>query len=238
VTSFGDKAEESSARAPTRAPLPATAAHEINSPLEALLGLLHLVEAEPTLTAEGRHYLTLAQEEVRRISEIARDTLGEHRIIAKAEKTNVCELLSVVLDFYKQRLDSLGITVRAEYSGEVSIPVYTGQLRQLFSNLLLNAIEAMPRGGKIRTRVYAGHEWCGHQRRGVRVTVGDDGSGIPQSMLPQVFQQFFTMKPAGHGVGLSLVKDIVQKHKGRLHVRSSTQPTRHGTVFSLFLPTA
>lgn len=94
----------------------------------------------------------------------------------------------------------------------------------------------MPDGGKIEARVSAGHEWSGAQRHGVRVTIGDNGCGISSTLLEQMFQTGFTMKPDGHGMGLSVVKDIVQKHEGLLRVRSSTRAGRHGTVFNLFLP--
>ena len=154
------------------------------------------------------------------------------------EKANVSELLAAVLDFYKQRFEESGIAVETRYSSEDTIPVCTAQLRQVFSNLVLNAMEAMPEGGKIQARVCWGQEWSGQQRRGLRVTVADNGSGIPKSIQSQIFQRFFSMKPSGSGLGLSLVKDVTEKHKGSLRVRSSSQPGRHGTVFNLFLPAA
>jgi signal transduction histidine kinase len=236
----GDTAEKSlgKARAPGTAPLSASAAHEINNPLDSLLNLLYLLQAEPTLTEKGRHYLTLAQEEVRRISLIARETLHQQRAENIAERKNIGELFADVLDFYKEKFDSSGIAVQTRYCSDGDIPVYAGPLRQAFSNLLLNAVEAMPKGGKVQARVRAGHEWSGEERQGVRVTVADNGCGIPAKMLPDIFQRPFTTKPAGHGMGLSLVKDTVQKHKGSLRVRSSMQPARHGTVFNLFLPAA
>ena len=226
------------ARAPSAAHLPASVAHEINNPLDSLLNLLYLVETEATLTERGQHYLSLAKEEVRRVSQIAHQTLDKNKVAVMPEKTNVGELLAAVLDFYKQRLDSSGIRVETRYSCDENIRVYVGQLRQAFSNLLLNAVEAMPEGGRIQARVSAGHEWSEQKRRGVRVTIADTGLGIPSTMLQQVFQRFFTTKPCGNGLGLSLVTDVIQKHKGVLRVRSSTQPTRHGTMFSLFLPAA
>lgn len=226
------------ARAPSATPLPASVAHEINNPLDSLLNLLYLIEAEANPTEKGRHYLSLAKEEVRRVSQIAHQTLDKNRVTVMPERTNVGELFAAVLDFYKQRLDSSGITVQTRYLCDDSIRVYVGQLRQAFSNLLLNAVEAMPEGGRIQARVSAGHEWSGQQRRGVRVTIADNGSGIPSTMLQQIFQRFFTTKPCGNGLGLSLVRDVIQKHKGLLRVRSSTQPSRHGTVFNVFLPAA
>jgi signal transduction histidine kinase len=236
-----DRADESlarDARARSRVQLSASAAHEINNPLETLLNLLHLLQGEAHLSEKGRHYLTLAQEEVRRISLIARERLNQQRVETIPERTNVGELFADVLDFYKERFDSSGIAVETRYSCDGNIPVYAGPLRQVFSNLLLNAVEAMPRGGKIQARVSAGHEWSGSERPGVRVTVADNGCGIPAKMLAHIFQRPFTTKPAGHGMGLSVVNDTVQKHRGSLRVRSSTEPQRHGTVFTVFLPAA
>jgi two-component system, NtrC family, sensor kinase len=216
--------------------LAASAAHEINNPLDSLLNLLYLLEAEATLSDKGRHYLSLAKEEVRRISEIAHETLNKNKVVIMSERKNVSDLFAAVLDLYKQRFDSSGITVQTRYSCNDNIPVHTRQLRQVFSNLLLNAVEAMPEGGKIQARVSTGHEWSGQERRGIRVTVADNGSGIVSNLLPRLFERPFTTKSGGHGMGLLLVKNVVQEHKGSLRVRSSTQPSRHGTVFNLFLP--
>ena len=226
------------ARAPGTRPLTASVAHEINNPLDSLLNLLYLLGAEAALSEKARAYLALAQEEVRRISQIARATLDEHQVVLMPERQNVGELLGAVVNFYKPRLNTSGITVQTRDTSDSKILVYPGPLRQLFSNLLLNAVDAMPTGGTIQARVSHAHEWSGNQRQGIRVTVADDGSGIASTLLPHMFERHFTTKPAGHGMGLSLVKDIVDKHKGSLRVRSSTQPNRHGTVFSLFLPAA
>jgi two-component system, NtrC family, sensor kinase len=223
------------ARAPGKVLSP-SAAHDINNPLDSLLNLLYLIEAEANPSEKGRHYLALAKEEVRRISQIAHETLDKNKVVAVQERKKVGELFAVALEFYRQRFDSSGITVQTRYSGNDNIPVYAEQLRRVFSNLLLNAVEAMPQGGEIQARVSVGHEWSRQERSGVRVTVADNGSGISSDVLPHLFEQPFTTKPAGHGMGLSLVKNIVQKHKGWLRVRSSTQPGRHGTVFNLFLP--
>jgi two-component system NtrC family sensor kinase len=236
--SDGDKSDEtleSRARPPNRGDLSASDAHEINNPLDSLLNLLYLLESEP-LTENGRRHLALAEEEVRRVSQIARHTLNKKKAMPVPETINVGQLLTAVLEFYKERFNSSGITVQTQCSDADSIPVYAGALRQVFSNLLLNAVDAMPESGKIKTRVHAGHEWSGQQRHGVRVTVADNGCGIPSSILPLVFQRVFTMKPEGHGMGLSFVKAAMQNHKGFVRVRSSTRPDRHGTVFSLFLP--
>ncbi len=180
--------------------LVASLAHEINNPLESLLNLLYLIEAETTPT--GRHYLALAQEEVHRISQIAHGAMDQFRSPA----------------------------------GE-DLPVDPGSLRQVFSNLLLNAAYAMPEGGIIHARVSSSREWTGRGRDGLRVTLADNGCGIPAADLPRITEPFFTTKgKAGTGLGLALVKDTVEKYDGVLRVRSSTKPGKCGSVFAIFLP--
>jgi signal transduction histidine kinase len=156
--------------------------------------------------------------------------------MAMPERTDVRELLAAVLDFLNERFKSSGVVVKTRYSAHGTIRAYAGQLRQALSNLLLNAAEAMPQGGTIHAKVYAGREWCGNQRRGVRVTIADNGCGISKANIPEIFQRFFTTKPSGSGLGLSLVAYVTQKHRGFVRVRSSTRPDRHGTIFTLFFP--
>jgi signal transduction histidine kinase len=150
---------------------PASAAHEIKNPLDSLLNLLYLLEAEATLSEKGRSYLALAKGEVSRLTEIAHAMLGQAKPFSVKEKTDVSKLLSTVVEFYKQRFEGARITVHTRYSSDVTVAIYSAQLRQVFSNLLLNAAEAMSEGGKIEARVSKGHEWCGQQRRGVRITI-------------------------------------------------------------------
>src|SRR6185437_4953482 len=102
--------------------------------------LLYLIEAEARPSEKGLHYLALAKEEVRRISQIAHEALDKNKVVAGPERTNVGELLAAVLEFYGQRFDSSGITVQTRYSCNDTIPVYAKQLRRAFSNLLLNAV--------------------------------------------------------------------------------------------------
>lgn len=219
------------------AALLACLAHEINNPLDSLLNLLYLTECEATLTPKGRHYLTLAKEEVNRVSQIARRVLTEFRGVASPQNTNVPNLLRSVVDFYESRFEARGIFIQTRYCPDGELAVYPGPLRQAFSNLLLNAADAMPAGGRMYARVALAHEWSGQERPGLRVTFADHGEGIAAENLPRIFELFFTTKgAAGTGLGLSLVQDMVKKHDGVLRVRSSTKPGRTGTVFAVFLP--
>jgi two-component system NtrC family sensor kinase len=219
--------------------LAASIAHEINNPLDSLLNLLYLIKAEANLTAKGHEYLTLAQEEIQRLSEIARETMDKCRHKSALESTNVPQLLDGVITMYKPRLEARGITVEARYCPDGHVPVFPRQLRQVFSNLLLNAADAMPKGGKMHVRVATAHEWTDKERQGLRVTVADNGCGIPSDILPRILEPFFTTKGfSGSGIGLSLVKDTVRDHGGALRVRSSSKPGRSGSVFAIFLPAA
>ena len=217
--------------------LGASLAHEINNPLDSLLNLLYLIEAETSAT--GRHYLALAEEEVHRISQIAHGAMDRFRSPVGPQDTNVPRLLGSVVDFYMPRLDSQGIRVEARYCSGEDLPVDPGSMRQVFSNLLLNAAQAMPSGGTMYIRVSRAHEWTGLRRQGLRVTFADNGCGIAAEDLPKITEPFFTTKgTAGTGLGLALVKDTVEKHHGVLRVRSSTRRGRSGTIFAIFLPAA
>ena len=231
-----EKAERVGAPAEGSA-LGASLAHEINNPLDSLLNLLYLIEAEATPT--GRHYLALAEEEVHRISQIAHGAMDRFRSPVGPQDTNVPRLLGSVVDFYTSRLDSQGIRVEARYCSGEDLPVDPGSLRQAFSNLLLNAAQAMPGGGTMHVRVSRAHEWTGLGRHGLRVTFADNGCGIAAENLSKITEPFFTTKgTVGTGLGLALVKDTVEKHHGVLRVRSSTQSGQSGSVFAIFLPAA
>ncbi len=212
-------------------------AHEINNPLEALHQLHYLIEQEGTLKEKGRQYLALAREEVQRISQILHAAM-ELRDSGDPEDTDVPELLSSVLDFYASRFSFRGIDVKTRYPSGLRLAIYPRQLRQMCVNLLLNAADAMPGGGKIYARIASAHEWKNH-KRGLRLTFADTGCGIAAKNLVRIWDPFFTTKgSAGNGIGLSLVKNTVQKHHGVLRVRSSTRAGHSGTVFSIFLPCA
>jgi signal transduction histidine kinase len=219
--------------------LAASLAHEINNPLAALLNLLYLMEAEPALTEKGRQYLMLAEEEVRRISQIAHTALHDFGDTGGRKDANVPKLVGSVVDFYKSRLEARGISVDTRCCSDGDLPIYAGPLRQVFSNLLLNAADAMPKGGHLLARAATAREWSGRQRHGLRITFADNGCGIAAENLHKIFKPFFTTKGVGgNGLGLPMVKDVVRKHDGTLRVRSSTKPGRSGSIFAIFLPAA
>ena len=217
--------------------LSAACAHEINNPLQSLLNLLYLVENDPTLGRQAHLNLDLAREEAQRISEVLREAMRAPGGEENRSHTNVPQVLRAVVDFYQSRLLVQGISINTRYCPDGHLRAEYGPLRQMFSNLLLNAAEATPQGGSVYARVSMAQEWSGEGRRGLRITFADNGCGISAENLLKIGQPFYTSKGAGGtGIGLSLVKEVVQRHGGALRVRSSTRKGHSGSVFAIFLP--
>jgi signal transduction histidine kinase len=214
--------------------LTAAIAHEINNPLEAITNLLYLARRDP---ARADQHLEMAEREVQRIADIAQQTLGYVRDFSEARPVKVSLTLDEVLQLYTVKLNSKKIQTKKEFDGDCEVLGFDGELRQLFSNLIVNATDAMQEGGCLRLRVGAAREWSGNHRPGVRVIFADNGSGILPEVRARVFEPFYTTKKdSGNGLGLWLSEGIVHKHGGQIRVRSSTHPARRGTVFSIFLP--
>ncbi len=217
--------------------LAATIAHEINNPLEAVTNLIYLAGAELPPDSPARAYLEAADAELARVVEIARQTLGFHRDTAAPTVLVLSQLLEDVLTLYERKLHSRRIIVERRYDAPGEITGMPGEIRQVMANLISNAFDAMPGGGKLCLHVYPGRD--GDRRRGVRVSIADEGTGIPGAVRARLFEPFFTTKQdVGTGLGLWIARGILQKHHGSIRVYSSIRPPRTGTVFSLFFPSA
>jgi PAS domain S-box-containing protein len=214
--------------------LAATIAHEINNPLEAVTNLLYLARKKPS---QAQRFLELADQELERVSHIAKQTLGFYRDSSSPSSISVSETIDNVLYLYGRRLETREIVVDKKYGPEVPIVAFAGELRQVFSNIISNAIDAIGQRGKISIKVSSGFCWKTRGTSGVRVTIGDSGSGIKPDHLKRIFEPFYTTKiDVGTGLGLWVSHGIVKKHHGSIQVRSTTLPGRSGTVFSIFLP--
>lgn len=214
-------------------------AHDLNNPLAALGNLLHLLEAEPNLTENGRRRLKLAREEIHRLTLFLRESLDAYHDTALREEISIPELLDEIIELYKSRLNGGGIALETHYCEDGHLTVFPQQLRRAFSNLLLNAAEAVSPSGRIQVRVCHAREWSGKTRRGIRVTFADNGSGITRHDLHSILLPFFSTKGIeGSGMGLAIVKDVVSEHDGVLRVRSTTRAGRAGSVVTIFLPAA
>ncbi|HEX7959777.1 MAG TPA: PAS domain S-box protein [Terriglobales bacterium] len=246
VLSFRDIAERTRAEEALRASerlastgrIAATISHELNNPLESVHYLLYLLGQSTSLSEQDRKYVQTAEQELGRMEQIVKQTLGFHRQAAAPIPINMQELLRGILLLYSRKLERKNICVveRYDYTGEV--PGFPAEIRQVFSNLIVNAVEAMGDGGRLILRVSQRHEWKGSQRRpGVLISVLDHGPGIKKEARHHLFEPFFTTKgEKGTGVGLWVSSGIVQKHPGAIRVRSSDQPSRSYTCFSVFLP--
>ncbi len=231
----GHKQHNPASRAPGRSL--ASALHEVNNPLESVLNLLHLVGADAAISQASRDHLKMAQGEVMRVSKIAQAAMKRGPLRETAEETDVAYLLSSVLELHRPKLDRHSVSTSTRSDDGATAVIYPEQMRQVFSNLLLNAIDAMPKGGKFRVKISKTQEWGGQERSGLRITFADTGVGIPADILSRICEPYFTTKGTnGNGMGLAVVQEIVAQHQGRLKVRSSTRSGKSGSVFSIFIP--
>jgi two-component system CheB/CheR fusion protein len=221
-------------RLATAGRLTAAIAHEIKNPLEALTNLIYLARQD---TGGREEYLRRAEHEIGRLDAIAQQALGLVRETTSPEPLDPGGILEEVVQLYLRKLQAAGIQVQKDPGRGVQIFGYPGDLRQIFSNLILNAVDAMPSGGRLRLRVVRAREWSGERRWGVRVTFADTGNGISEKDLPHIFEPFYTTKKnQGTGLGLWLAYGAVQKHAGWVRVATRTTPGKSGTAFSVFLP--
>ncbi len=215
-----------------------TIAHEINNPLEAITNLIYLAEHTEGVPEEAVDYLSAAADEVSRVSQISRQILSFHRETKDPVRVPVAELLEDVLALSARAASEKHLAVHVDLDRRLLVIGFPARLRQAFSNLIRNGIEAAPDGGMLRLRVArATFRFLGASVPAVRVSIADNGSGIPLDIQSRVFDAFFTTKQQkGSGVGLWLTLAIVQEHGGRLQLRSSTRAGASGTVMSALLP--
>ena len=216
----------------------ATVAHEINNPLEAIGNILFLLRGSAGLNEDARKFVEDAQEELKRVAEITRLTLGMQRGGSdRRESVQVTKLLDNVLTLYQRKARSLKIKIEKRFRSEDLIVGCPGELRQVFSNLVVNAMDAMAHSGDtLAVTVRKGRRWDTGQE-GIRVNVIDNGGGIPPESRGHLFQAFYTTKgEQGTGIGLWVSRNLVRKHKGDIRMRSSVRPGHSGTCFSVFLP--
>jgi len=219
--------------------LAASIAHEINNPLEAITNPLFLLSNFCQLEYPAQGYVTMAEHEVRRISEITQQTLRFYRQSTLPAHANMSELIDSVLSLYQGRLNALGIEVERNYDPAMDLFCFAGEVRQVFANLVSNAIDALNRGGRLVVRARRSHSWKDPGKAGVRFTVADTGAGMEPAVRERIFEAFFTTKEVtGTGLGLWVSHEIIVKHHGLVHVISrAEQPGRpSGTVFQIFLP--
>jgi PAS domain S-box-containing protein len=219
--------------------LAASIAHEINNPLEAITNLLFLLRNFSHIEGPALEYVTLAEYEARRISEITQQTLRFYRQSTMPSRASMSELLDSVLSLYQGRLSSLSIQVERKYEREMDLFCFAGELRQVFANFVGNAIDATASGGRILVRAHRSRNWKRPEEKGIRFAFADTGTGMDAEVREHAFEAFFTTKDVtGTGLGLWVSQEIIVKHRGLVHLRSTPagggKPS--GTVFQIFIP--
>lgn len=212
-------------------------AHEINNPLESVANLLFLMEREPGMPAASRGYLTMAQGELNRAIQISKQTLNFYRESTEPVPVRMGTLLDDVLVLHGRRIAAKRLHVDKQYRSEDPINVFPGAMRQIFSNLIGNAIEASLENGRLCLRVRKSQMRRGSGGvTGLRILIGDTGTGMSAEVRRRAGEPLFTTKgQQGTGLGLWVTRSIIEGYGGELRLRSSTGKN-HGSVFSIFLP--
>ncbi len=215
--------------------LAATVAHEINNPLEAVGNLVYLSRRAPDVPEKVQGFLALAEQELERVSHIARQTLGFYRDTAEPSELQMRTIIDSVISLYENKLRSKDIKIEIEALKCGPVRGLQGELRQLVGNLLSNAADAVQSGGRIKIMVKP----CSLPNgEGVELSVADNGPGIPAENQARIFEPFFTTKDVGTGLGLWVSKGIAERHGGTLTLTAGTDPGYSGALFTVFLPSA
>ena len=215
--------------------LSTTVAHEINNPMEGLKNLLYVIMSNPSDAEEVRKYAEMADIEVNRLADIARQVLGLSRGGDVHTQFRPTEVLDTVLPLAHRKFVEKEAVLQKEYRHEAEVWGVASEIRQVFWNLLVNSIDAVSRGGLIRVRISGGHH-PRDERSGVRITFADNGIGIDAPRLPRLFEPFYTTKSNGNGWDFGSRNRSSTITADRIRVRSRTDGPQTGTVFSIFLP--
>jgi PAS domain S-box-containing protein len=210
-----------------------TIAHEINNPLEALTNLIYL-STHTDDQQQIQEFLKQATKELERVAKITKQILSFHRETKIAEELDFQDMVQSVLALYVVQMEAKRITVDYKKGPAFCIRGFPGELRQVFANIIGNAIDASPDRGSLCIRIRKG---TSQDVPGVVFTIHDEGPGIPKELRNRVLEPFFTTKELkGTGLGLWLANSLVMKHRGTLRFRSRRASGGAGTCFRVFLP--
>jgi signal transduction histidine kinase len=218
--------------------LASTMAHEINNPLAAITNLLFLLAPMQTIP-EAKAYIATLEDQVKGLSRIATQMLKFHRDNNQPTEFTLSQVLCEVSDFYHSQAERQGIVIHRRIETEGRIVGFRGEIVQVVTNLLINALEATPAGGQISVHLYPSPPWLYevHKRPGYCLSIADTGKGIERQHRSRLFEPFFTTKgDRGTGLGLWVCKGIVSRVGGVIRVWSTRCPDRSGTCCWVFLP--
>jgi PAS domain S-box-containing protein len=212
-------------------------AHELRNPLAGIKTTAQALSEEMSFADPKREYLNRITKEIDRLNELLKSFFS----FAKPQKLNLTschikDIVNEIIPFLIKEIADKGIRFAETYHPQIpKIRVDKNQMHQVFLNLFLNAIQAMPTGGELKIQVHpvisSGPD--GTTQRLIRILISDTGKGIPANLINKIFDPFFTTKPKGIGLGLSIAYQIVKKHEGTIQVRSEWE---RGTTFDLRLP--
>ena len=213
--------------------LSATMAHEINNPLQAVASLVYLSRMMPDVPKAVASQLTLAEQELQRVAHIVQQSLGFFRESRAAESVDMPALVESVFALYSNKLKSKDIRIERRFGDCPQVQAAHEELKQVISNLVTNAVDAVHKQGTIGITLGSIEE-AGQTM--LHILVEDDGPGIPPEYKQQLFEPFFTTKrDVGTGLGLWLTKEIVERHGGRIEVVPRADGGS-GAAFSILLP--
>lgn len=204
--------------------------HEINNPLETISNLAYLAREEADDAAKVRKYLAQLETELANVIRIAKQTLGFYGPAEALRPVNLVEVAESALLVHGRKLSAKKVKLVKRLVDEATVKIHPGEMLQVLSNLIANAVDALPEEGTLSLRLRK-------SRNEVHLMIVDDGHGIPAPLMDKVFEPFFTTKKEqGTGLGLALSKAIVERHKGRIRTRSRVSEGRSGTAFRISLP--
>jgi signal transduction histidine kinase len=214
--------------------LAATVAHEINNPLEAVGNLIFLARTNSDANEAVEQHLKMAEQELARVSHITRQTLGFYRESTLPSRVDIPTVVEQTLTVYATKLQQKQIRLHLSLQQCPPINGFAGEIQQLVSNIISNAIDALPFNGTLKidssTIKLVSNE-------AIKLQIEDDGPGISPENMRRIFDPFFTTKKdVGTGLGLWVCKEIAERHGGTVEAKSNNQNGSTGAVFTIVLP--
>jgi signal transduction histidine kinase len=209
-------------------------AHEINNPLEILGNSLYLL-ATSSPSPEQQRFLTMSQKAYKRIEQITRQMFAIHLRSQEWRQFSFSDCLEEVVEKYSEQAHARNIVMDLRCDKAVVFSGAESDIHQLIRILLENAIHAVPDGGRIVIRARNSRDWSRHARRGLRLLVADNGSGVPPDLRSTLFQPFKSTRENAAGMGLWICNLVARRYGGSIRFRSSVVPGQSGTSISLFL---
>ena len=204
--------------------------HEIRNPLEALSHLIYLMREDAQNCENVLKYAAMAEEQMATLNRIVSQTLGFARTSSTAKTSDLVELAEAALRIHRRTIEVKKIHLIKDLPTGIVAEIRMGEILQVVSNLIVNALDALPADGTLTIRLRK-------RANTIYILIADNGHGIAAEHATSIFEPFFTTKlETGTGLGLPLSKEIIERHGGKILVRSSVLAGKSGTTFRISLP--